>query len=311
MESKADLKGWLRERIVRDLHLGHLRTGDRLPSIREVSRDLSADSRRVVRAYRELEAEGLVEIRGRSGVYVADQEQKGGELLAETQRWMAGVLVEAWTRRINIPDYPDLVRRCTRHVRVRCACVESVQDTLVAYCAELREEWGFETFSVAVSAPGAEIDDDMLALALGDADLIATTSFHAVDVRRVAEALRTPVIVLKPARDLEEAIRRRLQQGQLTVVALDPALAGRLRAVYGEGDAAGGQIRVVMADDSEAVQALDPSEPVLLTRAAGERLRDVDNPLILPNAPRISRECAGELAETLIRLNMQARLEER
>jgi DNA-binding transcriptional regulator YhcF (GntR family) len=48
------------------------------------------NARTVARAYRELEAEGLVEIRGRSGVYVAPQERRDGEMLPEMMRWMTG-----------------------------------------------------------------------------------------------------------------------------------------------------------------------------------------------------------------------------
>jgi hypothetical protein len=44
-------------------------------------------------------------------VYLAPQDQFGGELLAETARWLAGVLVEAWKRRMTISELPDLIRR--------------------------------------------------------------------------------------------------------------------------------------------------------------------------------------------------------
>jgi DNA-binding transcriptional regulator YhcF (GntR family) len=95
MESESSLINRLRYRIVNALHLGDLHAGGRLPSIREISQETGTDHRAVANAYRTLEAEGLVQVRGRSGVYVAPQERFGGELLAETARWMAGVLTEA------------------------------------------------------------------------------------------------------------------------------------------------------------------------------------------------------------------------
>src|SRR4051812_23472079 len=60
----------LRYLIVGLLHVGRLRRGDPLPSIRAVARDFGADHRAVAAAYRVLEAEGLVEIRPGAGVYL-------------------------------------------------------------------------------------------------------------------------------------------------------------------------------------------------------------------------------------------------
>ena len=93
MDQETALSDKLRDRILSALHLGLLQPGDRLPSIRALWREMGVDHRVVAQAYRILEDEGLVEVRGRSGVYLAPQDQLGGEVLAETARWMAGVLV--------------------------------------------------------------------------------------------------------------------------------------------------------------------------------------------------------------------------
>ncbi|HYW07386.1 MAG TPA: GntR family transcriptional regulator, partial [Longimicrobium sp.] len=62
----------LRERVLGGIHTGRLDTGDRLPSYREVTEQTGVtDLRTVARAYAVLEREGLVEVRGRSGVFVA------------------------------------------------------------------------------------------------------------------------------------------------------------------------------------------------------------------------------------------------
>ncbi len=91
MESELDLVTRLRMRVVRALHLGHLRTGDRLPGIREIQRETGLNDRIVARAYRALAVEGLVEVRGRSGVYVAEQDRLSAKLLPETARWLEDV----------------------------------------------------------------------------------------------------------------------------------------------------------------------------------------------------------------------------
>ncbi len=137
IESNGDLVQYLRERIVRALHTGQLHTGDRLPSIRELARDTGSDHRAVTRAYRLLEAEELVEIRGRSGVFVAPQERLDGEPLAEMAQWITSIIVEGWKRKIKTYDLPQLIRRSTMLVRLQCAVVESNEDSMVALCTQL------------------------------------------------------------------------------------------------------------------------------------------------------------------------------
>lgn len=56
-----------------------LAVGARLPTIRQLSRDLALASGTVARAYRELEAEGLIVTRGRHGSFVADARQGKSE----------------------------------------------------------------------------------------------------------------------------------------------------------------------------------------------------------------------------------------
>lgn len=48
-----------------------LAPGDRLPTVRQLARDMGLAANTVARAFRELEAGGLVETRGRHGTFVA------------------------------------------------------------------------------------------------------------------------------------------------------------------------------------------------------------------------------------------------
>lgn len=62
----------LRVQIAASIHAGTLEGGRRLPSIRQLAADLDLAPGTVARAYRELEAAGLVESRGRRGTRVVD-----------------------------------------------------------------------------------------------------------------------------------------------------------------------------------------------------------------------------------------------
>lgn len=310
MESERSLLERLRNRIVGALHVGYLHPGDRLPSYRQLSREWEVDHRPVARAYRALEAEGLVEVRGRSGVFLAEQEQLGGGMLPETARWLAGeVLMGAWRRRIRIPDLPDFVRRCTAAVELRCACVESSADHRVILCTELEEQLGFETHSVSAGslpdfAPGEPVRTEGLPEEVREADLLVTTTFHGAQAHAVAEALGKPSVAVSVHPDVVKAIEHHLREAPLTVVCSDPLFGERVRRIYGR-EYPEDRIRVVLARDRDAVAALPPEEPVLLTTAAHREAGPVRPPLLVPLSLALSADSMRELAMLLIRLNLE------
>jgi GntR family transcriptional regulator len=82
---------------------GRLSTGDELPAIRVLAERLVVNPNTVARAYRELEAAGVVEKRRTAGTYVADQ----GSPLARRER--VKILSEridallAESRQMNVP----------------------------------------------------------------------------------------------------------------------------------------------------------------------------------------------------------------
>jgi DNA-binding transcriptional regulator YhcF (GntR family) len=274
------------------LHTGQLHSGDRLPSIRELAFQMRKNPRTIKAAYAALGRERLVEVRGRSGVFVAPQEVLAGEVPAEMARWLSSVVTEGWQRRVAVPDLPKVLQRATA-LRVRCALVEDVQDAIVALRYELEVDWGFE---VRVVPPHA-------IATVGDVDVFVATSFRAPAAHGAAEAAGTPLIVLTSHATLQQAIRQRLRERRLTVVAVDPRFGERIRVAYAD-DVDRKNCRVVLASDVEAVARLDPDEPVLLTRAARQRLGPIDLRMIYPHSPTLSLETARALAAALIRKNL-------
>ncbi|AXH95733.1 GntR family transcriptional regulator [Ornithinimicrobium avium] len=60
----------LRGQIIAQVSEGVLAPGDRLPTVRRLAGDLGIAPNTVARAYRELEADGVLEGRGRAGTFV-------------------------------------------------------------------------------------------------------------------------------------------------------------------------------------------------------------------------------------------------
>jgi len=68
------------EQVKHAIETGALRAGDQLPSIRPLAEELVINANTVAKAYRELEREGVVELKQGAGAFVADtaRTRKGG-----------------------------------------------------------------------------------------------------------------------------------------------------------------------------------------------------------------------------------------
>lgn len=83
----------LRRQVGQAVRLGWLTTGDRLPTAREVVEDLGINPNTVHKAYRELERDGLVEVRPGQGTFLVDVNAGPGlrdrpDLRAELEIWL-------------------------------------------------------------------------------------------------------------------------------------------------------------------------------------------------------------------------------
>lgn len=75
---------------------GDLRPGDQLPTVRQLAVDLSINPNTVIRAYRELEFEGLIETHQGSGTFVGDRDPRIDDL--ERQRMLDQIITELLAR---------------------------------------------------------------------------------------------------------------------------------------------------------------------------------------------------------------------
>ena len=75
---------------------GTLEPGDRLPTVRQLAVDLSINPNTVIRAYRELEIEGVLETHQGSGTFVGKKRPRIDAL--ERQRMLDQILTELLAR---------------------------------------------------------------------------------------------------------------------------------------------------------------------------------------------------------------------
>jgi GntR family transcriptional regulator len=106
---------------------GAITAGEQLPSVRKMAEDLLINPNTVVRAYRDLESEGIVELRHGSGVFVSESVSARTALMKKAEPIMRSAvdglealgLDEVEIRRLAENELAQ--RRTTRQTRKRRA----------------------------------------------------------------------------------------------------------------------------------------------------------------------------------------------
>jgi DNA-binding transcriptional regulator YhcF (GntR family) len=293
----------LRFRILADLHLGLKKHGDRLETIRSASERLGVDHRIIARSYQRLENEGLVEIRGRSGIYLVEPKLVGRGVLAATAQWLSTVLAEAWARQMDLPDFAGLITKCVAS-GVRCACIDSTEDHAVAFCAELDEDFGLETSSLqlTMSEEHHTIQNvDELREALKECDVVVTTAFVHIEVRKFTDPLNLPTVVISVHPEMQQHIEAEFGKGPVGVVVADARYGHRIRQHFGLLPSGEEHVHVYLASSFDE-SLLSTNKPVFMTRAARRQLGHLDFHLLPPPPPFISPTTAKELTDVIVQV---------
>ena len=98
----------LKAQVIARVGIGELIAGTRLPTVRQLAADLGIAPNTVARAYRELEADGFLETRGRNGTIV---KAKGGDAAALLQLEAQAYAARAAELAIPVEQALEFVRR--------------------------------------------------------------------------------------------------------------------------------------------------------------------------------------------------------
>lgn len=293
----------VRGRVVSGIHVGQLRPNDRLASYREVARETGIDLRAAARVYARLAAEGLVEVRGKTGVYVTATHGNGAGAHVDMVRWPVAVLREAWGRGVALPHVPNFLRRCLGTGQLRTACIESTEDQLVTLCTELARDFGLQTTPVHADVLFSQ-RDGCLPPAVPEADFLTTTTFHAGMLRPFAEKLQKPLFVFRISSEFVSLVQRYLDRGELLLVCADPGFLPRFRMVLAAERP--DRVHGVPAAEWTRGQMRRIEKPIFVTNAAACKLGNSNTPLSIhaPGSPLMSADSAAELIELIVQLNI-------
>lgn len=297
---RSELADALRRRVVGALSSGSLRRGERLPSAREVAAEVDADPRLVLAAYRILAREGVVEIRRRSGIYVASTPQVQGGPAVVADGWLVDVLSEAVEHGIPATRVGDWLKRCTTTRRLRAAVVADTVDQLDAFCGELRDDYGVDAVPFAPDAidrPGG-LPPEILA-----ADFVLACDDYAERLRAML-ALRKRVVAVAVRKIVSPEWRRLLARAPIYVVLAD----ARSVADYDArvlGDLAARFRPLVLGRDD--VRQIPPGAYVYVSRSARRRLGTAPLPgRLLPAERAFAAETVREVLGLVVEANLAA-----
>lgn len=297
---RTQITSFLRQRAVRALQTGTIRGGDRLPSTRAVAAELGVDPRLVLAAYRELAAEGLVELRERSGIFVASSRQDGSER-APAAPWLAELLAQGVAREVPAPELGAWLARATA-TRLQAAVVAATADQAEGICRELREYYGLDAFTLPPGA--APRVGGRVPTALRRAALVVTTEAPGAAVRRLGERLGIPVVAISVRADLVGPEWRLLLRSPVYVVVTDHRFVQTLRHYFADTPGVENIRPVVLGRDP--LDAIPPGAATYVTHSARTRLGDTPIPgRTVPPARIFSEECAREILEIIVRKNLE------
>ena len=291
----------LRERIIDQIRAGALESGDRLPSARELATELDADPRTILAAYHVLAEEDLVELRRRSGVYVAARPRSASSVLALSTRWLVDVLADGIARDLPAPSLAARFASATSTVTTQAVVLECNRDQIHSICRELAEDYG-------LLAHGLELDrierDPEAVEMLRRADVIVSAA-HGEIIRPLAERLGIPCIITSVRPDLIHRATRLLARGPVHFVVSDARFAEKLRHLFAPLPGGENFRAVVLGRDD--LRSIPADATTYVMRLAADRLHGQMVPGRVVAPVRIfSSQCAHEILSLVVRRNLAA-----
>ena len=118
----------LMEQVKHAVETGALREGDRLPAIRKVAEDLVMNPNTVVRAYRELEHEGVLELKHGSGAFIRASAGGRARLVHKAQAMVHSTLERLIAQGLT----KDELRRVFENELAQASAQEQLEGAAVA-----------------------------------------------------------------------------------------------------------------------------------------------------------------------------------
>lgn len=299
---RQEIATLLRERIERGVSTRALIRGDRLPSTREMGKEMGVDPRTIAAAYHTLAAEGLVELRLRSGVYITPQTMVDAGDRAPSPVWLAKVLGEGIQDGFSTRELCDHLREAALGRKLRAVVIAETLDQTAGICSELRLDYGLEVTGLLARTlkRGAPIPN-----AVRRAHLLVTTAAHRERVNELARALGK-VFVLADIRSEVFGEWETLLRREVFVIGTDPRFLAMLERRL--ATVPGGKNVTLLVAGRDDLSRISRGAPTYVTQAARDVLGKTRIPgrLIAPTRLLDSRS-VDQLLSAIVGINTASR----
>lgn len=288
----------LRQRVTSGLHLGQLCPGDRLGSARQTAREAGTDYRMVVAALRGLERDGLLEIRPRGGIYVSRRAPAPrSSRLPGFGNGLVALVLDELAGGLPVAAVAERLRHCLDTIGLRAACIECNDDQLDFLSHELQVGYGLESVTVEVDRLRGEPP-----LAVRQADLLVSTTFHAGDVRRCAARLGKPCVIVTLDARRRADVTRLLAERPVYFIGTDRRWAAKARTIWArEPGAERLQALTLGHDPLESI----PEDAAVMVMPRARRLLAGNSLLERALPPRgFSRDTTRQILSFLVQANL-------
>jgi DNA-binding transcriptional regulator YhcF (GntR family) len=276
-----------RDQLLTALHLGSVRGGQRLPSVRQIAQRSGINLKTAFAIYQRLRQEGYIELRTGSGAYVADIDRSDLDqtYCLSVLQLIKSNLAEAGHLKLDAHRYRSLVERFidrSELAGVQVAVVECNQEQIDLFAHEISSRLRVRVFPVLVAQ--LESPDRRTARALAQSTYFLTTDYHFKQVREIAGRYQKKLLQvrLNPAflTELVKAARR----GRVLMIVSDADFFPAFRQnLIGLGIPAATLDHIRALDGGQVVEiraALADSRYVYISPICDQRLRQMVPPRV-------------------------------
>ncbi len=266
----------LKSRILYLVLSGGLRSGMRLPTVREISGCWNLNRNAVSAVYRDLEEEGYLETRRGKGTVVSSGGRAGmAENLPDLLALLGGIVREGLSLGLTREEIVGLAIGRTGEAgdekECRFAVVECNREDLEIYRYELEKELGVPVKPILLSelrTPGAG------RVAAG-VSVVMTTFTHLKEVRTVLSGTKTMVAGLLAGSRLEDIVDFGTfpRGSRIAVVCMTSEKARMLKRKLQEGYSRTREVTVLSIEETpDLIRALRPYEAIIVSGYTARKL---------------------------------------
>jgi DNA-binding transcriptional regulator YhcF (GntR family) len=267
----------VKEAVLTEIRNGQWKTGDKLPTERELSQRLKVSRNTVSQAYQELEAEGvLVSIQGR-GTFVCDRDdavrlENRKELLLKI---IDVAMEEGLQLGFSLEEFVELTELRAREKldflnHVRIVFIECNREQ-VEYFAK-RLQFGSGVMMQPIILDDLRQNMDMLLPEVNSSDLVITTFFHYDEVKQLL-GNRKQVLAIALDPQLETIVRiARIPAGRhIGLVCRSDNFASKVLMSLKNAGLDGLQIKVTTTNDPEELQTFVNAVDIVIVSPGRKR----------------------------------------